>query len=438
MKTTSFRHARPLLLAVLASVALAMALPAVAAPARNNDDPEFLKGHVALDRDHYRQAAEHFENAAERADDDDRAESLYWYAFALSRTGKKDELRQAADALLQLNELDADRDLLREARSLAARVKGDLAGQGDAKAARELAEMADMADAKDDIDTKLVALQAMIHMNPERTRPILAEILRNREPGTEELREQAIFVLSQGGADESADLIIDAARHDPDPDVRDQAFFWLAQSGSDAALDLYRDLLANEEDPEVLDQVVFAVAQLGTDAGTDLLRDLAADADRPTEIRSMAMFGLGNADSPENREFLQKLYGGLDDPELKEQVLHAVAQHGGKDVGDWLVSIATDTDEDPDARDMALFWAGQQGLLTVSRLEAMYAQSDDLEFREQIIFVLSQTGSDEALEMLMTIAREEQDRELRTQAIFWIGQVGGEDAETFLLELINK
>ena len=424
---------------LLSLAALLAALLASPGTAQHDTQSSLTRGHLALDRGQYHAALEQFRLAAALAADTRaekaQAEALYWQAFALYRLGNKRELNEAAETLLQLRTLEMEKRLQHEAQALAARVKSDLAQQGDARAARELAVMAEEQGA---IEEKLIALQALMNMNPERALPILEQVLARREPGSAELRRQAVFLLGQGEADGAEALMIDIARNDPDSDVRAQAVFWLGQAGSDESLAFFRELISSEQDPELLQQAVFALSQHGGDEANAALRELAADPTRSIEVRQHAIFGLGQGGDQDDRDFLRDLYYRLENIELKQHILHSAAQNDDHGTGAWLLAIALNPEEDMESRTMAIFWAGQQGQLPVSRLDEIYATVDDSQMREQIIFVLAQDGSSEAMQKLMTIARQEDDLELRKQAIFWIGQSGAEGAEDFLLEIINQ
>jgi HEAT repeat protein len=91
-----------------------------------------------------------------------------------------------------------------------------------------------------------------------------------------------------------------------------------------------------------------------------------------------------------------------------------------------------------ETRKTALFWAGQTGDVGVSDLMRIYRTSGDFEMREQVIFVLSQTDSKEAVDSLLELAKTESDVELRTKAIFWLGQSDDERVVEYLGELIER
>ena len=59
-----------------------------------------------------------------------------------------------------------------------------------------------------------------------------------------EVREQAIFALSQRPRDEGIPALVKVVRTSKDPALRKKALFWLGQSGDPRALQLIEELLA--------------------------------------------------------------------------------------------------------------------------------------------------------------------------------------------------
>ena len=58
-----------------------------------------------------------------------------------------------------------------------------------------------------------------------------------------DVREHAVFALSQRPKDESVPALIKVARSHRDPEIRKKALFWLGQSHDPRALDLFEELL---------------------------------------------------------------------------------------------------------------------------------------------------------------------------------------------------
>src|SRR6202521_214641 len=61
-----------------------------------------------------------------------------------------------------------------------------------------------------------------------------------------EVREQAVFALSQRPRDEGVPALISVARTNKDPEIRKKALFWLGQSHDPRALDLFEELLTKK------------------------------------------------------------------------------------------------------------------------------------------------------------------------------------------------
>jgi hypothetical protein len=61
-----------------------------------------------------------------------------------------------------------------------------------------------------------------------------------------EVREQAVFALSQRPRDEGVPALIAVARTNKDPEIRKKALFWLGQSHDPRAIDLFEELLTRK------------------------------------------------------------------------------------------------------------------------------------------------------------------------------------------------
>ena len=96
-----------------------------------------------------------------------------------------------------------------------------------------------------------------------------------------------------------------------------------------------------------------------------------------------------------------------------------------------------DDREDVEIRKNALFWLGQTGGVGAVELQSLYDSIDDVEMKEQVIFVASQSNETEAVDFLMDVASNEDDAELKERAIFWLGQSNDPRVPEFLLELIR-
>jgi HEAT repeat protein len=291
-------------------------------------------------------------------------------------------------------------------------------------------------DADEDSDDRIAALNALLQMDAERAMPILQQVLARRDPCSVALRRKAVFLVSQKRTDQTANILMNVARSDPDQETREQAVFWLSQvPGSTGLLE---EILKGSGDENIKEKALFSLSQQNEPRAQQALRDFATRETENSDLREKAIFWLGQNHSKDNTEFLRTLYSRLTNEDLKEKILFSLSQQKGAGNEQWLMNIAVNPKEDIELRKKALFWAGQSGV-AISEIAQLYDRMGDSEMREAIIFALSQRQSDRtAIDKLFDIAKNEKDPELRKKAIFWLGQSHDPRVQQFLLDLINR
>src|SRR5437667_96037 len=223
----------------------------------------------AFNRSEYTTAADLYAQLIKRYPRSSYAgDAHYWAAFALFRTGDGSSLRQARTLLDTQERSYAQASTRRDGPQLYARIQTALAQQGDqdaniwvrdhAAAPRTpsapraptaptvpIAPIAGGAptgrscpseDEEDDL--RMQALTGLLQMNAEHAVPILKRVLLKRDACSAALRRKAVFLISQKRSDETEDVLLDIAQHDPDSDVRQQAVFWLSQVPTERAVAL--------------------------------------------------------------------------------------------------------------------------------------------------------------------------------------------------------
>jgi HEAT repeat protein len=291
----------------------------------------------------------------------------------------------------------------------------------------------------DEDDIRIAAVNALLQMDADRAVPILKTILARRDTGSTCLRRKAVFLVSQKRSQETSAILLNAVRSDPDQEVREQAVFWLSQVPGDETVAALDSILRDPKTPpEIQEKAIFALSQHRSPRAGAILRDFAARRDVSTDLREKAIFWIGQNRSPENAQFLKDLFAKVENDDLKDKIIFSLSQMGGADNYRWLMDIALNQAEDMEIRKKALFWAGQGHNVDVADLVRLYDSMKDREMREQLIFVYSQRREDAALDKLFQIGKNDPDRELRKKAIFWIGQSRSPRASAYLQELINQ
>ncbi|HXF95849.1 MAG TPA: HEAT repeat domain-containing protein, partial [Gemmatimonadales bacterium] len=295
-----------------------------------------------------------------------------------------------------------------------------------------------LSDCDEEDDLRVAALNALLQMDAERAVPVLKTVLAQRDSGSACLRRRAVFLVSQKRTPETEDVLLDAARRDPDLEVREQAVFWLSQVGTDKAVAALDSILRHAAEESLQEKAVFALSQQRNPRAAAALRAYAERRDVPARIREQAIFWLGQQGSPETAAFLKALFPRLDHDDLKEKVLFSVSQLRGDEHGRWLLEVALDRGQSVEIRKKALFWAGQNRRLPIADLVRLYDRTDDREMREQLVFVYAQRHEPEAVDKLLEIAKGDPDRELRKKAIFWLGQSRDPRVAELLLQIIQS
>lgn len=441
-----------LLLAVLATL---VGMPAASAHANSDvplgfytlqDTPAdslHREAQAALRRSEHQRAAELFRAVRTRYPRAGvSADAAYWEAFALQRLGGRQNLSTALGLLREQRSAYPDASSLGDARSLAARIEGQLASGGDAASAQRLIGQAErMAGTcpREDEDERLMVLDALLTMDSERAMPTLKSVLARRDECSAVLRRKAVFLVSRKRTPETEDILVSTLRSDPDKEVREQAVFWLGQVNSEKSTTALLDVLRTSQDDAVLEKAVFALGQQRSERARTALRDLARRSDVAVAVRGQVIFWLGqrSGNAEESVRFLTELYPTLNDDDLKQRVLFALSQQKTPAALAFLRGLATSSRESMDVRRTALFHAGRAGL-GIAPLVEILRSTTDRDFRQHVVFVIGSNKTAEAVDALMDIVKSDSDLEVRKTAIFWLGQSKDPRASEFLLTILNR
>lgn len=250
--------------------------------------------------------------------------------------------------------------------------------------------------------------------------------------------EQALFPLTLADSVQVAQPLYTLAKNESRPrEVRDQAVFWLSQVEDERAVDMLADILRTSREDYIRDKAIFGLSQHRSGKGFAILRTYAENENAPENLREKAIFWLGQRNNGDGGQYLRSLYARVRDDDLRDKIIFSISQQRDDASMKWLVDLAGNASEPMDLRKKALFWAGQTGT-SVERLVSMYDRMREREMKEQMIFVFSQRHEGAAIDKLMWIAKNDPDREMRRKAMFWLGQSRDSRVSAFLADMINR
>jgi HEAT repeat protein len=159
------------------------------------------------------------------------------------------------------------------------------------------------------------------------------------------------------------------------------------------------------------------LAGSGDPRARDFLRATAQRTDLPDELQALAIRGLGrNYVTGQDASLLRSLYPKLTGERSRDAVLSSIANLGGADNVQWLMSIVRNDQLAPEVRSRALQYLSRAGAPTAS-LVALYDPLTDQQLRSALINIYARAADKAATDKLVWIARNEQNSQLKRRAI---------------------
>jgi len=230
---------------------------------------------------------------------------------------------------------------------------------------------------------KIAALEALISAPPERALPLVIKVLD--ADNTDEVKERALFVLSQINLPEAQERLLDVARSD-DPELSSEAVRMIGIGGNAEALAGLSDLYSSG-DEDLRDAVLEAYMIAGD---VDAVHAIAANASDADEFQA-AVEMLGVMGAVDRLQALSESSG------FTEELIEALGLAGGDDVNATLMEIYRDAETD-DIREAAL-----EGMMISGYDEGvlqLYKESTDINEKRDLLEMLSIMDSDLMMEVI--------------------------------------
>ena len=272
------------------------------------DSGQYDSGTRLLDEHKYDEAIQRFDRVI--AAKSDRADgALYWKAYALNRSGRRDE---AVAAITVLRRDYPNSHWLNDAQALEAEVKqnaGQPAKPGD--------------DSNEDI--KLMAINSLMNADAERAIPLVEGILKGS--GTPAVKDRALFVLAQNKSPRAQQAIFDYAKGGGNPDLQLRAIQYLGMSGSKEAQQQLVAVYGSTSDAHVKSAIIQALMLA---RASDALMNLAK-SEKDASLRNAAIRNL-IVNKGVAAEGFAEMYNGADASTKREIVNGLVARGDAKDL----------------------------------------------------------------------------------------------------------
>ena len=270
----------------------------------------------------------------------------------------------------------------------------------------------DVSEEEEIEELKIAAIEALMAAPPERALPAVTKVLQGNN--SDDVKESALFILSQIETAEAQALLLETARTS-DGDLQEEAIQMIGVGGNPDALAGLRDIYANGDtdvreavleayliaddsqsiyelavaavDEEDLENAVEMLAAMGA---IDDLRDLL-DQIGPSEglIEAYAIAG--------DVESLRTIAADSSNPETQAEAIEALGIVGDAEADQVLVQIYKESPSE-DVREAAL-----EGMLISGNDQAvlqLYRESTSNAEKRDLLELLSHMGSDEVWDLI--------------------------------------
>ncbi len=284
------------------------------------------------------------------------------------------------------------------------------------------------ADQADDEELKMLALNALVHSDPERALPLIEGVLNGAN--SLQLKRQAIFVLAQSPQPRAREILMSLAKGGGNPDLQRHAIRYIATGGKRGASSAeLREIYDSTQDVEIKKAVLQAWGQSGDMVNLLTVAGGNSVALADLELRKSAVNELGNAGAVQD---LWTIYQKEQNRDLKMSILSRLGSLGAAD----RLSDVIKSEKDAEIRRRAIRSLGSMRAdKSAAALTDLYAREDDVENKKAIISALGNQNNGEAL---VAIARKETNMTMKREIVSRLSNMTrNKAAMDYMLEIIK-
>lgn len=347
--------------------------------------------------------------------------ALYWLATSLK---KQERFQEAGQALGRLMKEFPQSSWSSDARVMRAELASST---GDKRVIEEILE-------DENEDVRLVALQSLVRLEPERAAAFAAGVLKSGSGASLRMKLAVVALLGNSGRVPSTPLLIEVVRRETDQKLRKAATYALGRSRDESALEFLKGLVVRDGDEEIAKSAAFSIAQMPGAPASEFLGEIA----RTTASREMRR-SIINWLAHQNTEFavgeLVSTFESVEDVETKSLCLLSLGQSNHSRAQAKLAEVARH-DGQPEIRLHAILGLGIRGEEAgITSLIALYDAETDETVKEWVLAALGQAGQKRGLKKLMEVVGSEASARLRQAALTSLARMRGDPAvERFLRE----
>lgn len=336
--------------------------------------------------------------------------ALYHKAYALFRLGRGNE---ATAALAELRKSHPQSRYLKDAAALDAAI-------------RQSGGQAMSPEAESDEELKLLAINALVHTDPERALPLLEGVI-NGGANSLPLKTRALFVLAQSSQPRAKEILMGLAKGSGNPDLQKSAIQYLATRGRERVTSAeLKEIYDSTSDADIKRAVISAWGTMGE---YSLLANVVSAGNADYALRTTA---LNRMTDPAAADTLWAIYQKEQNRDLRMSILSRLGSMGAQDR---LMDVVR-TEKDVDIRRRAIRSLGNMRAdKSGAALADLYGREQDVDNKKAIITALASQQNGEAL---VGLARKETNLTLKRDIVQRLsGMTRNKAAMDYMLEIIK-
>jgi hypothetical protein len=214
--------------------------------------------------------------------------------------------------------------------------------------------------------------------------------------------------------------------------------YWLGEARTDESLAFVERTFEAAKESHLQETLLFLVSCHPGTAPYDFLKK-AALGTCAKNVRSNAIFWLGTYGDSRSLGDLKEIFGKVGERSLKEQVVFALQLSQQKEATVEIIRIAKDDPDREVRSKAVFWLGQKASAESVKALKDIVGGQDEADsLKDQAVFAISQLPKDKSVPMLIDIAKTNKSASVRKKAIFWLGQTGDEAALKFFEEILLK
>lgn len=255
---------------------------------------------------------------------------------------------------------------------------------------------------------------------------------------TEDVRRTVIHALAEHKSPRAQAKLLELARTAESPDLRRQAIHQIGEKNTEAAFDELSKLYAQEKSDDVKRQILHSFSEMESPRAQARVVEIARSPNESPDMRRQAIHRLGERGEAALDELI-RIFDADANTDVRRQILHSLSEMESQRAEDKLFEVARRADNS-DLRRQAIHWIGEKaGKRSLDFLKDTVNASDaDTEVQKQAVHAISEKPPEQAVPLLIQIAKTHRNAAVRKAAIHWLGESGDPRALEFFREVLSK